>query len=219
MVAKQVGLLIKGFSPDGKLSDVGTLILALKEYAKTIEPWAKSVAAYMLADVARRDQTMWKRIGKEMGRELRREIEQAPTGAILSSLQGQQVTLIQSLPLEAAKRVHELTGEALLSSTRAKEVAQAILATENVTLAKATLIARTEVARVASNLVQARSEYAGSDGYIWRTSGDSDVRDSHKEMEGKYVRWSTPPTLDKLKGHAGTLPNCRCFAEPVFPDD
>lgn len=214
-----MGLIVKGFSPDGSLKNVTALVAALREYAKTIDPWARSVAAYMLADVARRDKAMWKRTSAEIGKELRREIDQAPTGAILSSLQEQQVTLIKSLPLEAAERVHELSLEGLLSSTRAKQIAQQILATENVSLAKATLIARTEVARVAANLVQARASYAGSDGYIWRTSGDSDVRDSHAEMEGKYVRWSHPPTLDNMKGHAGTLPNCRCFAEPVFPDD
>lgn len=218
-MAKQIGLIVKGFSPDGSLKNVAGLIAALREYAKTIEPWARSVADYMLADVARRDKAMWKRVSTEMGKELRREIDQAPVGAILSSLQEQQVTLIKSLPLEAAERVHEMTLEGLVTSQRAREIAQKILATEDVSLAKATLIARTEVARAASNLVQARAAYAGSDGYIWRTSGDSDVRDSHAEMEGRYVRWSEPPTLDNLKGHAGTLPNCRCFAEPVFPDD
>ena len=106
-----------------------------------------------------------------------------------------------------------------MTSKRASEVARAILSTEDVSEAKARLIARTEVSRSAANLVEARATYAGSDGYVWRTSGDADVRDSHREMEGKYVRWSSPPTLDGMKGHAGTLPNCRCFAEPVFPDE
>ena len=173
----------------------------------------------MVADVARKDYAMWRKHSADMGRELRREIENAPTGQILAELQASQVRLIKSIPLEAAQRVHDLVLEATIGSKRAAEVAEAILFTEDVSKAKATLIARTEVSRVASNLVQARASWAGSDGYIWRTSGDSDVRPSHEEMEGKYVRWSLPPTLDNLKGHAGTLPNCRCFAEPIFPEN
>ncbi|MDR0067994.1 phage head morphogenesis protein, partial [Acinetobacter sp. 11520] len=30
--------------------------------------------------------------------------------------------------------------------------------------------------------------------------------------------WDNPPTLDNLKGHAGCLPNCRCYPEPSIPD-
>lgn len=214
-----MGALVRGLAPDGSVYDVPQLIRSLTEYATLIEPWAKSVARHMVAEVARRDAAMWKRHSKEMGRHLRAEVIHAPTGDILRQLQTEQVRLIKSIPLEAAERVHHLSLEATITSQRASEVAKAILETESVSTAKARLIARTEVSRAQSNLVQARASYAGSDGYIWRTSTDSDVRPSHKEMEGVYVRWGQPPTLDKMVGHAGTLPNCRCFAEPIFPDD
>lgn len=214
-----VAMIVKGMALDLVLVNLGLLIKALNDYAKLVEPWAEAVAGFMLADVARRDQAMWKQNSKDMAKELGREISGAPTGDILRSLQEQQVKLIKSIPLEAAQRVHELTVEGLLTSERASVVTREILKIADVTESRARLIARTEVARASSNLLQARATWAGSDGYVWRTSGDSDVRDSHAEMEGKYVRWSTPPTLDNLKGHAGTLPNCRCFAEPVFPDD
>lgn len=218
-VSRIVGTLIKGLAPNGDVGKAPALVQALTEYAKLLEPWATSVASFMLADVARRDASMWRQNGKEMSRALSRELNNAPTGEILRQLQAEQVSLIKSIPLEAAKRVHELSVEGITTSMRAKEVAREILRTTDVAESRARLIARTEVNRATSNLVQARSTWAGSDGYIWRTSGDSDVRDSHREMEGKYVRWSEPPTLDKLKGHAGALPNCRCFAEPVFPND
>lgn len=212
-------MIVKGLAPDGALSDPGPLIQTLKQYAQTIEPWAQSVATFMVADVARRDKAMWSRNAKEMSSGLRREIMEAPTGETLRQLQESQVGLIKSIPLEAAERVHQLSQEAMIASIRPADIAKKILETEAVSASKARGIARTEVARAASNMVQARAEFVGSEGYIWRTSGDLDVRDSHREMEGKYVRWSQPPTLDGLTGHAGTLPNCRCFAEPIFPDD
>lgn len=212
-------MVVKGLAPDGKVKDIAVLIKALHDYAKMLKPWAESVAKRMLADVVRRDADMWFKHAKVMGAGIRQAVTNSPIADTLAQLQASQVALITSLPLEAAKRVHELTLESLVDSRRASEIAKEILATGHVTESRARLIARTEVTRASSNLVEARSLHAGSEGYIWRTSGDFDVRESHAEMEGKYVRWSEPPTLDKMVGHAGTLPNCRCFAEPVFPND
>jgi SPP1 gp7 family putative phage head morphogenesis protein len=212
-------VIVKGLAPDGHLSAVPRLLEALNQYASYIEPWANAVASFMLADVARKDGAMWKRHSKDMAVALRQELLNAPTGHVLRELQAEQVELIQSIPTTAAERIQGFALEATITGKRATEIAKDILASEQVSTAKAARIARTEVSRAANNLVQARAVYAGSDGYIWRTSGDANVRPSHEEMEGKYVRWSSPPTLDNLKGHAGCLPNCRCFAEPIFPND
>lgn len=193
----------------------------LDQYAQAIAPWATSVAKYMLADVDRRNERAWKQAGKEIGRELKNEILYAPTGQAFTMLLNEQVTLIKSLPVEAGERVHSLTVEALTTGRRASDIAREIMNTENVTKSRATLIARTEVARASSVLTESRAIYVGSEGYIWRTAGDGDVRDSHAEMEGKYVRWNKPPKTDKglAPYHAGCGPNCRCYPEPVLPDD
>lgn len=172
----------------------------------------------MLADTNRRSLKQWRSLSSSIGYGIRAEMEKAPTGAILSTLQGEQVALIKSLPSTAAERVHELAMGAIPSGARASTLEAEILSLGNITENRARLIARTEVGRANSNLLQARAQWAGSDGYIWRTAHDGDVRHSHAEMNGKYVRWGQPPTLDKMTGHAGCLPNCRCIAEPIFPD-
>ncbi|HHZ9834772.1 TPA: phage minor head protein, partial [Klebsiella pneumoniae] len=41
---------------------------------------------------------------------------------------------------------------------------------------------------------------------------------SHRKMKDKFVRWDNPPTLDGMTGHAGCLPNCKCWAEVHIPD-
>lgn len=212
-------MIVQGMAPDGSLKNVQALVDTLTKYAEVIGPWADAAAAFMLADVDRRDRAMWRRNSGEIGRSIRYEIEHAPTGHAMQQLQAQQVELIKSLPLEAASRVHELATEAIPTGGRAASIAREILATGHVTEGRARLIARTETSRASSNLMQARAQHAGSDGYVWRTSGDLDVRPSHAAMEGRYVRWGQPPTLDGLTGHAGCLPNCRCFSEPIFPDD
>lgn len=216
-VARFVQDIIDGF-PAGDPSALPVIEQLLKRYSDTLRPWAEAVAARMIAEVAARDQKAWNTVAKQMSASLRQELRTAPTGKAVQEILANQVHLITSLPTEAAKRVHRLTLEGLENSTRASEIAKEIMRTGEVTQSRANLIARTEVSRTSTALTQARAEHIGSTGYIWRTSKDSDVRESHRKMEGRFVAWDEPPTLDGLKGHAGALPNCRCYCEPVIPD-
>ncbi len=211
-------MLVNGFPP-GDPSVLPTIEQLLQRYAEALTPWAERAAAEMLTEVNRRDEKAWMQYSADLSRALRQEIRTAPTGATMQALMGEQVTLIKSIPLDAAKRVHKLTIEGIEDSTRASEISKAIQAAGDVAKSRADLIARTEVARTASTLTEARALHVGSPGYFWRTSGDGDVRESHREMEGKFVAWDDPPTLDGMKGHAGQFPNCRCYPEPVIPED
>lgn len=217
-IARHVGDIINAFAPGDVAADPA-IRRALESYATVIEGWARLTAGRMLDGVQREDDNAWRARSNEMSVWLRDEILNAPTGELMRALLDEQVTLIKSIPLEAAQRVHEWTIAGVEDATRAREVAEAIKSSNDVAANRATLIARTEVARTSSKLTEARAGHVGSEGYIWRTSGDSDVRDSHREMNGKYVRWDTPPTLtDGTTTHAGQIYNCRCYPEPVIPD-
>lgn len=198
------------------------IIDTLTRYADLITPWAVAVGKYMIADVNRRNVTAWREQGNEIGKGIRHLIEQTPVGGVLRESLGRQVTLIKSLPLEAAKRVQETVLNELPRGTRSITIAQEILAHSNIPKWRAKLIARTEVSRTAEELTKARAIALGSEGYIWNRVGDYDVRDDHKAMAGKYVRWDSPPTFphEPTLGayHAGCGPNCRCWAKPVLPD-
>lgn len=219
-VAQQVGSIVAPFTP-GDMSQVPTIEQLLKAYSDMLKGWATQTASNMLMDVALRDEQAWQTMAKELSRGLREEIRKAPTGRVMQQLLAEQVTLIQSIPLEAAQRVHRLTLEGIENSTRAKEIAAEIMRTEEVTTSRAVLIARTETSRTATTLVQARAQSIGADSYIWRTSGDSDVRSDHKKLNGKIFQWNNPPVADERSGeraHPGCIWNCRCFAEPIIPD-
>lgn len=218
-IAKQVGHIVEGFAPQGIVRDREALLKALNQYADMITPWARAVAARMLDDIKRRDAGMWQAMSKEIGQSLKEEIEKADTGRIMAVTLENQVALITSLPREAARRVHKLTLEGLADSTRASEIAKEIMASGEVTKSRANLIARTEVARTASELTMARAQSAGITHYIWRTSGDADVRESHKKMNGKVIPFDQPPEVEPGKRyHAGEFPNCRCYIQPVIPE-
>jgi len=213
-----VGALVNGFPP-GDPGVLPTIEQLLRRYAEALTPWAERAAAEMLSEVNRRDEAAWMQYSADLSRALRQEIRTAPTGTTMQVLMAEQVTLIKSIPLGAAQRVHRLTIEGIEDSTRASEISKAIQASGDVAKSRADLIARTEVARTASTLTEARALHVGSPGYFWRTSHDGDVRESHKKMEGKFVAWSDPPTIDGMTGHAGQFPNCRCYPEPVIPEE
>ncbi len=196
----------------------GWIVNALRSYAETIEPWARSVGERMVSEVAARDRKTWREVSAEMGRQLHHEIDNAPIGGVIRQRLEDQVTLIKSIPLEAAQRVHNLTVENAHTGERFTVLADKIMEGGGVSRSKATTIARTETGRTLTEITKARSESVNSPGYIWRTSKDFNVRPSHQAMEGRFVAWGEPPELDGMVGHAGCLPNCRCWAEPVIPD-
>lgn len=221
-VARQVGALISGHAPEGVIeteAQLSGIEETLRRYADLIGPWAEAAARYMLTDASRRNERAWTTAGEEMGAALRQEIQTAPTGELYRRLMAEQVTLIKSLPLDAAQRVHDLVIESRSSGQRATEIAKEIMRTGDVTQARATLIARTESARASSVLTQARAQHIGSTHFIWRTAGDYDVRDSHAKIDGHTFRWDAPPKTDNLPAYiAGAGPNCRCWPEPVLPE-
>ncbi len=64
-------------------------------------------------------------------------------------------------------------------------------------------------------LAKVQQEEVGIKGYIWRTARDSKVRDSHRELEGKYFLWSKGAQMpDGRWVHPGGDYNCRCVAVP-----
>lgn len=225
-VAEHVQSIVDAFNPvpPGEGEPLNAEVLAqidaaLNRYASTLGPWAEAVADRMVKEVAARDETNWFDVSRKMGRALRREIETAPTGQVMRERLEAQTALITSIPREAAERVRKLALEGIVQGTRPSEIAKEIMRSGEVAESRATLIARTEVSRTATELTRARAEHVGSPGYWWRTAGDSDVRESHRKMNGKFVAWNDPPTLDGMTGHAGQLPNCRCFCDVIVPED
>ena len=217
-LARHIGDIISGFEVTPET--VPTISNMLRGYAEALVPWARVTASKMLSEINNRDLEAWRNHGQQISEALRREILNAPTGEVMRALLDQQVELITSLPIEAAKRVHELTLKGLENSERAAGVAREIMRTGEVTESRALLIARTETSRTATALVQARAVHVGSEQFIWRTSGDGDVRRDHKKLNGKAFRWDSPPVADERTGARalpGAIYNCRCWSEVILP--
>ena len=218
-VARAIGDIVEAMY-DPELPESADLIGdALERYAKLLEPWAVAVGSRMIAEVNARDKKAWAETSREMARLIRNEVSESSIGQITQARLAEQVHLITSLPRDAAERVHKLTLEGLSNATRAKAIQEEILKSGHVSRSRAMLIARTEVSRTHTEFQRARAESVGSTHFIWRTSQDSDVRESHRKLNGKSFPWNDPPECDP--GHhalPGGIWNCRCWAEPLLTD-
>lgn len=189
----------------------------LRDYADIIEPWAEKSATNMLAGVNRKNAQSWASHARRMGHDVKSLINSPGLGYAVQKRIEENTKLIKNMALGAADDVAKMAKESLYSGSRADDLAKNIARVGEVSLSRARTIARTEISKANTALSMARAESVGSTGYIWRTARDGDTRSSHSAMEGKFVKWSEPPILDTMTGHAGEFPNCRCYPEPVIP--
>lgn len=136
----------------------------------------------------------------------------------------ENATLIRTIPSLFAQKATEYATEEYLKGNRASVIRDKILNMySDITEVEAQRIARTEVSKASSQLVQIRSKAVGINWYVWRTSKDRRVRHSHDIMEGVLINFNNPPNPEKLAGekydygvyNAGEIFNCRCYPEPI----
>ena len=171
----------------------------------------------MLATVDRKNRDSFLREAARAGIDMRILLASPGVGYAVQDRIAENVRLIKSIVTHSADDVAKLVQESMATGMRAEDLAKRIERVGEVSKSRARTIAATEVSKAGTALTRARAESVGSEGYIWRTARDGAVRDSHRMMEGKFVRWDSPPTLDGMTGHAGEFPNDRCYPEPVIP--
>lgn len=225
-VARASGHIVERHADGAHLKGEAEMMRALEGYSRQITPWATRQASKMLETVAKSNKRAYRNQGLKMNQHLVALTEEN-VGKTAIALLNEQVELIKSIPLEAGLRAQRIAQENFLNGTRAAADPETVarlqeemgMSTE-VAVNRAKLIARTETARANASFVQARAAAIGAKGYIWRTTMDGAERESHAEMNGKFVEYSRPPKLsDGTRGHAGTFPNCRCYQDPVLPED
>lgn len=79
----------------------------------------------------------------------------------------------------------------------------------------AALIARDQTSKMNAAINEHRQRAAGVTSYVWSTSLDERVRETHVANEGQTFEWATPP---EETGNPGDDVNCRCVAIPEIPE-
>ncbi len=214
-IAKQAALIVDAYADGHVIANPARMMEALERYAEAIAPYGEKVAAKMIADTTKSVERTMRAQSKAIAAGLRQYMA-SQSGAKAREMMTLQVGLIKSLPIEAGLRAQSLAMDAVTGGKRPAEVAAMIAETEQVTTSRAMLIARTESARAAAVITEERAKAVGATSYIWRTAGDSDVRESHAKMEGKVCRYDDPPIVDGEPLNPGQVFNCRCYASPIL---
>ena len=126
------------------------------------------------------------------------------------------VGLIKSIPERMFGEVREMVENAAVTGQRPESFAKDIQERFGVSEARAKLLARDQVGKYNGNLTAARQQRLGIKSFIWRTSGDERVRESHRAKEGERYEWQDPPNET---GMPGADYQCRCTAEPIIDLD
>lgn len=138
----------------------------------------------------------------------------------LKTFAAQNVTLIKSLEVDTLKNIEGVVQRGIQTGRRHEEIAKDLNGIKKGVFKKsrtrAKLIARDQVAKLNGNLTRLRQTNLGVEKYRWQDSADNRVRTTHLANDGKIFSWDKPPFAT---GHPGQDVQCRCWAEPIFPDE
>lgn len=148
-----------------------------------------------------------------VGIDLQQVIQNEDLEDILVATTSENVNLIRSIPEEYFKKIEQAVYTGTTQGSKAGSLIKQIKDIGNVTTKRARLIARDQSSKLNSALSQQRQQNLGIEEYVWRTSQDDRVRESHKSKNGKIFRWDDPP---KDTGHPGSDIQCRCVAQPII---
>ena len=203
-------------SPDDELETKRVLGAVEKLSKADIEGVATKIAqGLLIRGNAQNAQEVAKDLKRQTGVDLQGYLNNSGKVAEkLEQLTAANVQLITSIHSQYLDKIQSAVMQAQVKGTPSKELAKQIKEIGGVTEKRAKLIARDQSAKINASLTRARHEEMGIKQYIWSTSGDERVRDSHAANDGKIFSYDDPPAT----GHPGDEINCRCVAIPYFGD-
>lgn len=208
------------------------IINLLKEYTTNVAIFTKFatvLASKMVTAVSVQNAMSWREAarqstrGREIYRMLRNELSQPRMRDRLYFLIQSNAQFISTIPQNiAARTVHHVQQEQM-AGRRAEDILHDLKPyMRSLKDWQVQRIARTEVAKADTAITRIRAEEIDLNWYVWETSHDARVRDSHRKMQGVLVNWNDPPSPEALVRekpvghyHPGNIYNCRCIALPV----
>ncbi len=115
------------------------------------------------------------------------------------------VALIKTIPANYFGQIEDIIRTNLRAGRRAEQFRGELEARFGVTERRAQFIARDQISKINGQLTESRQTDLGLDEYIWRTSRDERVRESHRDLEGTIQKWGEPPVVsdDGRREHPG----------------
>lgn len=132
----------------------------------------------------------------------------------MAQARNRNIELVENAARVYADDVRAIFDDPDLYGLTVDELKARLLDRADVSESRAELIARDQTLKLNGAMTQTRQENAGVTSYVWNTSHDSRVRDSHAELDGETFSWDSPPE----PGHPGEDYQCRCTALPVIDE-
>jgi SPP1 gp7 family putative phage head morphogenesis protein len=144
----------------------------------------------------------------------------------------ENISLIKGLSDEYLKEIQRIVLDGFQKGATAENLAKKLTkSNKKYGRTRARLIARDQIGKLNGKLTEKRQKSIGVDLYIWSTSGDKRVRDSHSVLNNKYCRWDDPTVYSddgkiwnsrsSIGGtlvHPGQDIQCRCAGLPVYDE-
>ena len=141
-------------------------------------------------------------------------------------------TLITSNAKNFVSKINTLTEQAIINGYSHSKLKDEIKkATKGLSDKHCKLLARDQLGKLNGQITEAQMQEIGLDLYIWSTSMDDRVRDSHEAMEGLLCRWDDADVCsydngktwverpsNAVRQHPGQDIQCRCVALTFYPE-
>lgn len=218
-------------STDDALSQIISLARHYSNLEFELNTFSKRVAAKMVTMSATSNLNSWKEAatkssqGKLLHQLIRQELDSPSVRSVLDSLINENAKLIKTLPNDVAFDLVHFIEHKQVAGVRPETIARQI-GPELTSLKhwQVNRLARTESSKADTAITRVRASNFGLNWYVWDTSEDARVRQSHKLMNQVLVNWNNPPSPEALLGmnsraghyHAGNIWNCRCIPLPII---
>lgn len=193
---------------DGGGSIRGSLNAAISRATQLVRTGSGNAAE----KVERNSKSEFKRLGIDLRK------EEPKFGKLIDGWRGDNVDRVKSLLEFERDKLSEILakGEHKTVETLQRQIENRL----DVTRSKANLLARDQVLKLNAKVTQERQTAAGITEYIWTTSNDERVRETHEELDGETFSWDDPPVTNDAgdRNHPGEDYQCRCIAYPVLPE-
>ena len=141
-------------------------------------------------------------------------------------------SLITSNAKKYVSQINTLTEQAIVNGMSPSKLKEEIKkATEGLSDKHCKLLARDQMGKLNGQITEAQMQEIGLEMYVWSTSADDRVRDSHALMEGLLCRWDDASVCSYDNGktwverpsgavdlHPGQDIQCRCVALSFYPE-
>lgn len=126
------------------------------------------------------------------------------------------VQLIKSIPAKHSARVQRAILRGIREGKMTETVAAEVKEIGNISLRRARIIARDQIAKGVSAMTEAQHRALGLTKFRWITANDERVRPAHRRLHGKVFLWAegAPEHIEPAR-FPGRAILCRCQAVPV----